>query len=378
MASSILYRRKRNMSDSLPLALLQQVHIRAEQTALRYKQFGIWQQRSWGELATDVRRLAAALKGIGFGAQDNLFVLSEARAEALLLTLAAHWLGGRVSLLDPRVDNRAWLAVRSPEFAVVDGLESLIQLRSTSSGIVVLLDKRGLNEADASGVIDYARWLNGAAGDAGDAGDPVQSPAVAFVFPASPSLQLGHVELLSDARKIVRLHGFSDCDQALAARVFAASGQARYLLAPWLVAGFCLNFPEAPGTRDNDRRELGPTLVLGTRESYARLELWARERLPLPGSISHRLYLWSMAPATGPVRRWLGHWLIRRPLLDVLGMSRLTKPLLAGDVLTPQSDAFFTALGIRPVRLGEASAVSQPGEPAEHMLQTPALLSMPS
>ncbi|KPY89219.1 hypothetical protein ALO97_01885 [Pseudomonas syringae pv. tagetis] len=42
MASSILYRRKRNMSDSLPLALLQQVHIRAEQTALRYKQFGIW------------------------------------------------------------------------------------------------------------------------------------------------------------------------------------------------------------------------------------------------------------------------------------------------------------------------------------------------
>ncbi|MFA1028705.1 MULTISPECIES: AMP-binding protein [Pseudomonas syringae group] len=363
------------MSDSLPLALLQQVHIRAEQTALRYKQFGIWQQRSWGELATDVRRLAAALKGIGFGAQDNLFVLSEARAEALLLTLAAHWLGGRVSLLDPRVDNRAWLAVRSPEFAVVDGLESLIQLRSTSSGIVVLLDKRGLNEADASGVIDYARWLNGAAGDAGD---PVQSSAVAFVFPASPSLQLGHVELLSDARKIVRLHGFSDCDQALAAKVFAASGQARYLLAPWLVAGFCLNFPEAPGARDNDRRELGPTLVLGTRESYARLELWARERLPLPGSISHRLYLWSMAPATGPVRRWLGHWLIRRPLLDVLGMSRLTKPLLAGDVLTPQSDAFFTALGIRPVRLGEASAVSQLGEPAEHMLQTPALLSMPS
>ncbi|KAA8697665.1 AMP-binding protein [Pseudomonas caricapapayae] len=365
------------MSDSLPLALLQQVHNRAEQTALRYKQFGIWQQLSWGELTTDVRRLAAALKGIGFGAQDNLFVLSEARPEALLLTLAAHWLGGRVSLLDPRADNRAWLAARSPEFAVADGLQSLIQLRTTSSGIVVLLDKRGLNEADASGVIDYARWLNGAAGDAGD---PVHSPAVAFVFPsgdASPSLQLGHVELLSDARKMVRLHGFSERDQALAARVFAASGQARYLLAPWLVAGFCLNFPEAPGTRDNDRRELGPTLVLGTRESYARLELWARERLPLPGSISHRLYLWSMAPATGAIRRWLGHWLIRRPLLDVLGMSRLTKPLLAGDALTPQSEAFFTALGISPVRLGEAR-VSQPGEPAEHMLQTPALLSMPS
>ena len=55
----------------------------------------------------------------------------------------------------------------------------------------------------------------------------------------------------------------SASEEALAARVFAASGQARYLLAPWLSAGFCLNFPEALATRDTDRRELGPTLGAG-------------------------------------------------------------------------------------------------------------------
>ncbi|KPB24401.1 Uncharacterized protein AC516_2552 [Pseudomonas amygdali pv. sesami] len=81
------------MCDSLPQALLQQAQSRPEQTALRYKQFGIWQKRSWGELAIDVRSLAAALKGVGFGPADRLFIISEARAEALLLTLAAHWLG---------------------------------------------------------------------------------------------------------------------------------------------------------------------------------------------------------------------------------------------------------------------------------------------
>ncbi|KEZ67494.1 hypothetical protein C1E_0214740 [Pseudomonas amygdali pv. tabaci str. ATCC 11528] len=85
-----------------------------------------------------------------------------------------------------------------------------------------------------------------------------------------------------------------------------------------------------------------------------------------------------MAPAPGAVRRWLGYWLIRRPLLDVLGMSRLAKPLLAGDALTPQSEAFFTALGIRPIRLGAASQTSQPQEPADDMPHAPALLGVPS
>ncbi|NAT24348.1 AMP-binding protein [Pseudomonas syringae] len=363
------------MFDSLPQALLQQAQTRGDQTALRYKQLGIWQRRSWSELALEVSQLAAALKGRGFDSTHPLVILSEARAEALLLTLAAHWLGGTVSLLDPAADNREWLANRSLAFAVAYGPEALHQLRSASPGVVVLLDKRGLGETQDINVIDYARLLSDYAADAAD---PVQSPAAAFLFPSVDQplgVQLSHTDLLAGARQLVDRHGLSARDQALAARVFAAGGQARYLLTPWLVAGFCLNFPEALSTRDNDRRELGPTLVLGTRESYARLELWAMERLPLPGSISHRLYQWAMAPAPGALRRWLGYWLIRRPLLDVLGMSRLSTPLLVGDALTASSQAFFAALGIRPVAPDQDS----PTQPSPAF--TPpvaALMSVPS
>ncbi|RMO83042.1 hypothetical protein ALQ34_03221 [Pseudomonas syringae pv. maculicola] len=363
------------MFDSLPQALLQQARTRGDQTALRYKQFGIWQRRSWSELALEVSQLAAALKGRGFDSTHSLVMLSEAKVEALLLALAAHWLGGTVSLLDPAADNRAWLAKRSLAFAVADGLEALLQLRNASPEVVVLLDKRGLGETQDINVIDYARLLSDYAADAVD---PVQSPAAAFLFPSvgEPSdVQLSHTDLLAGARQLVDRHGLSARDQALAARVFAASGQARYLLTPWLVAGFCLNFPEALTTRDNYRRELGPTLVLGTRESYARLELWVRERLPLPGSISHRLYQWAMAPAPGALRRWLGYWLIRRPLLDVLGMSRLSTPLLVGDALTASSQTFFAALGIRPVAPDQDSPAQQ--SPA-FTPPVAALMSVPS
>ena len=335
------------MPHSLPQALLIQAQTRNRQIALRYKKLGIWKTRTWGEVAQDADHLAEALHLKGFKATDCLLIISEANAEALLLTLAAQALGGSVSLIEPSVGLRSWLATVKPRYAVVQNLELVAQLSDAEPDVVIVLDDRGLHDAKDARLVDYAELLKPAA--KGIRKPLIDAAACAFVFQTPQGEQrLTHADLLNGARQLIGIQAITERDQALAARVFAASGQARYLLAPWLVAGFCLNFPEALGTRDIDRRELGPTLVLGTRESYARLELWARERLPLPGTFAHALYRWAMAPAKGLIRRQLGYWLIRRPLLDVLGMSRLSKPLLAGEALTPQSQAFFAALGILP------------------------------
>ncbi|PAM31936.1 acyl-CoA synthetase, partial [Acinetobacter baumannii] len=59
---------------------------------------------------------------------------------------------------------------------------------------------------------------------------------------------------------------------------------------------------------------------------------------------------------------WLGYWLIRRPLLDVLGMSRLRVPLLVGPALSQESAAFFGALGIHPGNWQEPSARQEPAD----------------
>ena len=347
------------MAQTLPLALLQQAQTRGSAIALRYKRLGIWHARSWSELAQDVSRLAAALHQRGFGRHDDLLIISQARSEALLLALAAQWLGGSVTLLDPERDNRALLARLRPSFVLAEAQDAVQQVRHADLPpcVLLFLDGRGLKSGDGKGLSAYADL------SAGVAAEPpacaTDSAAVAFVFHTDthgPSLRLSHAQLLGGAHKLVAREHLSGAEEALAARVFAASGQARYLLAPWLCAGFCLNFPEALATRDTDRRELGPTLVLGTRESYARLEQWARERLPLPGTLGHRLYRWAMVPDAQAFRRWLGYWLIRRPLLDVLGMSRLRVPLLVGPALSQESAAFFGALGIHPGNWQEPSA----------------------
>ncbi|KJZ62892.1 AMP-binding protein [Pseudomonas fluorescens] len=345
------------MTHTLPQALLLQAETRGSAIALRYKRLGIWHVRSWRELAEDVRRLAAALHQCGFSRGDDLLIISQARSEALLLALAAQWLGGSVTLLDPDLDNRLLLTRLKPAFVLAEALDAVQQVRSidTPPRVLLFLDGRGLNTAEDRGLNAYAEL---SVGVTTHAPTPVSdSAATAFVFhPANGQPQhLSHGQLLEGARKLVARESLSASEEALAARVFAASGQARYLLAPWLSAGFCLNFPEALATRDTDRRELGPTLVLGTRESYARLEFWTRERLPLPGTFSHRVYRWAMVPEVNSVRRWLAHWLIRRPLLDVLGMSRLRVPLLVGPALSPESAEFFGALGIRPGNWQEPS-----------------------
>ncbi|WP_249584380.1 AMP-binding protein [Pseudomonas viridiflava] len=365
------------MPHSLPQALLIQAQTRNRQIALRYKKLGIWKTRTWGEVAQDADHLAEALHLKGFKATDCLLIISEANAEALLLTLAAQALGGSVRLIEPSMDHRHWLATVKPRYAVVQNLELVAQLSDAEPDVVIVLDDRGLHDAKDARLVDYAELLKPAA--KGIRKPLIDAAACAFVFQTPQGEQrLTHADLLNGARQLIDIQAITERDQALAARVFAASGQARYLLAPWLVAGFCLNFPESLSTRDNDRRELGPTLVLGTRESYARLELWARERLPLPGTFAHALYRWAMAPAKGLIRRQLGYWLIRRPLLDVLGMSRLSKPLLAGEALTPQSQAFFAALGILPRPLNTPVPIKPRLEAAVEDCHLPVLLGASS
>jgi long-subunit acyl-CoA synthetase (AMP-forming) len=359
------------MTHTLPQALLLQAGARGAAIALRYKRLGIWHTRSWSELAQDVSRLAAALHQRGFRRDDDLLIISQARAEALLLALAAQWLGGSVTLLNPDLDSRKLLSRLKPAFVLAEALDAVQQIRNADSPprVLLYLDGRGLNAADDHGLSAYAQLSIGVTADA--PAPATESAATAFVFyPTTDgqSQRLSHGQLLEGARKLVARENLSAGEEALAARVFAASGQARYLLAPWLSAGFCLNFPEALATRDTDRRELGPTLVLGTRESYARLEHWARERLPLPGTLSHQLYRWAMVSDARTFRRWLGYWLIRRPLLDVLGMSRLRVPLLVGPALTQESAEFFGALGIRPRNWQEPFAQREPAEALTHLI----------
>lgn len=349
---------------SLPQWLQQQAHRHGTDVALRHKHLGVWQERTWAHVADEVRRLASALQARGFAAGATLTIISRPRPQALLAALAAQWLGGVASLFDPleaAAEQVQRLATLQPGFVLVEGVEEMLRLHAArvAVGVWVYLDKRGLSDpAPFAQALDYValvaeRPIN----DLAPQGRVLQT---AFVFyrgtgQAIEEQRVSHAELLQEGQRLLVREGLGRQEEALAARAFASGGQARYLLAPWLMAGFRLNFPENLATRDRDRRELGPTLVAGTRETYERLYRYALERLPEPGSWSRGLVDWALAEQPGLLQRHLGDWLVRRPLRDVLGFSRTRAPLLVGDALPPETQAFFQALGIRVRQWGDGA-----------------------
>ncbi|WP_053179696.1 AMP-binding protein [Pseudomonas kilonensis] len=349
---------------SLPQRLQQQAHRHGADVALRHKHLGVWQERSWAQVADEVRRLASALQARGFSAGATLTIISRPRPQALLAALAAQWLGGVASMFDPleaAAEQVPRLGTLQPDFVLVEGLEEMLRMRAAqvAARVLVYLDKRGL--ADSTPFVqalDYAALV--AERPTGERAPQGQVLQTAFVFyrgagQAIEEQRVSHAELLQEGQRLVTREGLGRQEEALAARAFASGGQARYLLAPWLIAGFRLNFPENLATRDRDRRELGPTLVAGTRETYERLYRYALERLPAPGSWSRGLVDWALTAHPDALQRYLGDWLVRRPLRDVLGFSRTRAPLLVGDALPPQTQAFFQALGIRVRQWGDAA-----------------------
>jgi len=356
--------------DTLTGLLEQQATKRGKQVAIRHKQLGVWQQSQWSDIYREVRTLAGTLQRYGFSPGDQLVLLSHPRPQAVLLSLAAQWLGGVAAPLDLLADQKQtqiMLQKLNPAYVFAEGQEEVEVLSNAGlqPALVLYADARGLSASGLSGsaqrgLVAYSAIhdvsLNTqAASLAQSSAQPTDAAFVFYRLDETGNIQLqtiSHHELLSEGRILVAREHLTDKEEALAARAFAASGHARYLLAPWLQTGFRLNFPENLITRDNDRRELGPTLVAGTRETYQRLESLVRERLPQAGSWRRkwidrvlRLDHLQRTPSLS-LQGFIDYWLVIRPLRDVIGFSRTRVPLLVGKPLSISTEQFYLALGI--------------------------------
>jgi len=354
--------------DTLPGYLPVQAQQRGDAVALRHKHLGIWYEQRWQQVARDVQTLAAALRARGFKENDQLYLLSHPRPQALLLQLAAQWLGGVAAPID--IDSQASQTVAllrqlRPEFVFAAGESeiSLLQIAGIKPHLVLFADARGLTAQHEKTWLSYADALKEPPEKLPELRANAANIALAFYqLDVNDEVQrhtLSHAELLGAGEHLLRQEHITASDEALAARAFASSGHARYLQAPWLLTGFKLNFPENLATRDNDRRELGPTLVAGSSATYQRLATLVQERLPVAGSLRRRLVDWGLQPSQNPLRRWLAEHLVTGPLRDVIGLARTRFPLLVGERLPNATQQFFRSIGIN-VRGWEAQAGWQP------------------
>lgn len=357
--------------QTLPELLAHQAYIRPRAVALRHKRLGIWQEWTWRELLTQTRHYATSLARRGLNAGDSLLILSQPRVEALVLALAVQSLDGQIIAIDPDLPEEelnALLRSIDPGFVFAEGQAQVEQVIASGSNaeLILFAEARGLGSLITEQTLPALLSLEALLSTPG--AQPILEPRAhhpAFVFHRLDSegtlvqQVYTHQRLIDEARTLIELEHLQAHEEALAARAFATVGQARYLLTPWLVAGFRLNFPENLATRDNDRRELSPTLVLGTQETYGRVANLAEQKLPVPGSLTRRIYDWSLRYAdskrsTASAHPWAPAkplaWLIRRSvrltLRESLGFGRLRTALLVGEALPAAHEVFYQTLGI--------------------------------
>jgi len=336
---------------TLPDWLAEQAVRRPHAIALRQKRLGLWQVLSWREVATSVEQLAAGLMQRGFAAGDALLLVSQPRVEALLLSLAAQWAGGVAIPLDPELDADTLahaLTYLTPRFAFAEDDVQIERLLAHSQQVIDA-NLRDLPSHQNPAVTDYRTLIASPHSRVTSIAKPGDD---AFVFLRVDSdgqliqQRATHATLVREALYLATAEQLHAEDEALAARAFAATAQARYLIAPWLSTGFRLNFPESIATRDNDRRELAPTLVAGTQQTYARVARLIEDRLPGEHSWRRRLLQRAINGAGGSLSRTLIWWIIARPLREIIGFSRTHAALVAGPGLDEKTAALFDALRV--------------------------------
>ena len=338
------------LPDTLPAWLVEQARYRPHAPALRHKRLGQWEQLSWRRLAEKVEALAAGLAARDFGAGDALLLVSRPREEALCLSLAAQWRGGVAVPVEPSVsDQTLGRIVRhlTPLFTFADDDQQVDRLLALSQWVIDA-NPRGLRPHPHADVIGYSML---ALPDKG-AKAIARPDHDAFIFYRNDAghgieeQRMTHETLIREARLVVAKEHLHPADDAFAARGFATAAQARYLVAPWLLTGFRLNFPESLETRDNDRRELAPTVVAGTIETYGRVARLVDARLPGVNSVRRRLLDRLGDERSSRLLRTVAWWVVARPLREVIGFRRTHAALVAGATLDDDAARLFKALRI--------------------------------
>ena len=81
-------------NDTFPKLLQERSRVDADRTAIREKEFGIWQSWNWKDVEREVRQLASGLAAMGFNRGDKLVIIGDNRPRLYWSMAAAQCLGG--------------------------------------------------------------------------------------------------------------------------------------------------------------------------------------------------------------------------------------------------------------------------------------------
>jgi len=368
--------------DTFPKLLMHHARVRPSRPAIREKDLGIWQTRSWHEFADEVRALACGLAVTGFTRGEHFALVSDNRPRLYAMMYAVQCLGGiPVPLYQDAVAAEMAFPIQNAEIrhAFAEDQEQVDKLleimpRCATLKHVVYDDPRGLRHYKQRELMSYEDLLGKGretlrrdpAFLEGEIAKGRGADTAAMLFTsgttATPKgVALTHHALIDRAKVAAELEKLNDSDVVLAYLPPAWVGQFIFSLAQPLVTGYCICCPEAPETVMTDMREIGPSYyfapprVLETlltqvsirMEDASRLKRWLYRRFMAVANRAGGAILDGRPVSVADrVLYFLGDVLIYGPLRNVLGMSRVRVAYTAGEAIGPDLFKFYRSIGI--------------------------------
>ncbi len=375
------------MQITFPHLLLQHAAERPGEPAMREKEYGIWQARSWSDMAALVERIACGLHQAGLRRGEHMVVIGANRPRLYATMLAVQSLGAvPIPLYQDAVGAECVFPITNADvrFALVEDQEQvdkLLDIRGSCPLLahIVFDDPRGLRNYAEPGLVSLDQLITGGSAFAvsqptwfRNEVDKVQPGDVAAMFFTSGTtgnpkgVVHTHSTLLDRARAGADFDKLTSSEEVLAYMPMAWIGQNIFSYAQWLACGYVVNCPESASTITIDLKEIGPTYYFAPPRVFEGLLTTVMIRMEDAGHIKRAMFKFFMdvAKRVGPdlmngqpvvvldrLLYGLGQLLVYGPLRNTLGFSRVRVAYTAGEAIGPDLFTFYRSIGINMKQL---------------------------
>lgn len=369
-------------NDTFPKLLKERSRVDAELTAIREKEFGIWQSWSWKEVEKEVRRFACGLAAMGFERGDRLAIIGDNRPTLYWSIAATQCLGGiPVPTYQDAVAEELQYVLdhAGAKFIVAENQEQVdkvleVKDRCPALEQIIFDESRGLRH--------YPRDVLHSYSEIQEKGDQYQlqhpdfldaeiakgsgDDTAIFLYTSGTTgtpkgVVLSHTNILVTAKNGIEFENLQADEEVVAYLPMAWIGDHVFSYGQSYVAGFCLNCPESAATVIQDMQDIGPTFFFAPPRIFENLLTTVMIRIEDAGWSKRKMFHYFMAVAkragskildgkpvtlVDRLRYALGNLLVYGPLKNTLGFSRIRLAYTAGEAIGPEIFEFFRSLGI--------------------------------
>ncbi len=371
-------------ADTLPKLLLERAREHGSgKTALREKEYGIWQQYSWADYLAHVRDFSLGLVFLGLLPGETVAIIGDNRPEWVFAELAAQAAGAvSVGLYQDSILKEVIYIIGHSDarFIVAEDQEQVDKFLDAARGElsnirkIIYTDPRGMRSYRDDLLIDFrdveelGRRYGETHPDAfaatiarGTADDLAIIAYTSGTTGYPKGSMLSHRNLLEMALHLHSVDPKKPSDEFVSFLPLAWMGEQMIAVASALAVGFTINFPEEPETVQNDLREIGPHVIFSPPRIWENLAATVQVKVLDASPLKRLVFKWCkpigyrMADFRFARRKPPLHWRLLyalayqaafRALKDRLGFSRVRSASTGGAALGPDTFRFFHALGV--------------------------------